>query len=72
MRFQATGGSAKKAIEVLIDNGVKEDRILFLNLLASPEGIKFVAEAFPKLTIISGWVDEGLDEKKYIVGPLIG
>jgi hypothetical protein len=66
----ATGGSAKKAIEVLIDQGVKEERILFLNLLASPEGIKNCCDAFPKLTIISGWIDEGLDEKKYIVGLL--
>lgn len=31
----ATGGSCLKAIEVLLEQGVKEDRILFLNLVSS-------------------------------------
>jgi len=40
----ATGGSAIKAIEVLLANGVKEDKILFLNLVAAPEGIEAVTK----------------------------
>ncbi len=40
----ATGGSAIKAIEVLIDNGVKEDHIIFLNIISCPEGIKALTE----------------------------
>lgn len=35
----ATGGSALQAIEVLIKHGVSPQRILFLNLVASPEGL---------------------------------
>jgi uracil phosphoribosyltransferase len=35
----ATGGSAIKAIETLLQHGVAENKILFLNLLAAPEGI---------------------------------
>ncbi|KAK4689239.1 uracil phosphoribosyltransferase, partial [Tremellales sp. Uapishka_1] len=63
----ATGGSCIKAIEVLLSQGVKEEKIIFLNLIASPEGIKNVCSKFPKLRVITAWVDEGLDEKSYIV-----
>jgi hypothetical protein len=34
-------GSAIKAIEALLQHGVKEEKILFLNLIAAPEGIKY-------------------------------
>eukprot|EP00128_Syssomonas_multiformis_P007063 Colp12_sorted_trinity150504_noHs@9604 len=35
----ATGGTLCEAIEVLLDYGVKEENILFLTLIAAPEGI---------------------------------
>ncbi|WVW86800.1 uracil phosphoribosyltransferase [Kwoniella bestiolae CBS 10118] len=63
----ATGGSCIKAIEVLLEHGVAEEKILFLNLIASPEGIQKVCTRFPKLRIITAWVDEGLDSNSYIV-----
>ncbi|CAG8564244.1 14269_t:CDS:2 [Cetraspora pellucida] len=63
----ATGGSAIKAIEVLISYGVKEDKILFLNLIAAPEGIQAVISKFSKLKIITAFIDQGLNEKKYII-----
>lgn len=62
----ATGGSALMAAEVLIKKGVPEDHILFLNLIASPEGAKRFAQQFPKLRIITAFVDQGLNEKKYV------
>lgn len=61
----ATGGSAIMAVEVLKSRGVPEERILFLNLIASPEGIKNFASKFPKLRVVTAFVDAGLDEKKY-------
>ena len=60
----ATGGSATMAVEVLKDKGVPEEHILFLNLIASPEGVKKFAERFPKLRIVTAFVDRGLDENK--------
>eukprot|EP00158_Paraphelidium_tribonemae_P006292 Partr_v1_DN27765_c0_g1_i1_m67263 putative uridine kinase len=63
----ATGGSAIMAIRTLLDHGVPESRILFLNLLAAPEGIDKVLAAHPQLKIVTAEIDEGLDEKKYIV-----
>lgn len=55
------------AVEVLLSKGVPEDRILFLNLLASPEGVQNFAQKFPRLRIVTAFVDEGLDEKKCVL-----
>jgi len=63
----ATGGSATMAVDVLKSRGVPEDRILFLNLIASPEGIDGFAKRFPKLRVVTAFIDKGLDEKNYIV-----
>ncbi|KAI9841915.1 MAG: Uracil phosphoribosyltransferase, synthesizes UMP from uracil [Sclerophora amabilis] len=60
----ATGGSATMAVDVLKSRGVPEDHILFLNLIASPEGIDTFAQRFPKLRVVTAFVDQGLDEKK--------
>lgn len=45
----ATGGSAIKAVEVLLDRGVPEEHIIFLNLISAPEGIARFKELFSKL-----------------------
>ena len=39
----ATGGSAIKAIEVLLEHGVDESHIVFLNIISCPEGISALA-----------------------------
>ncbi|KAL2157189.1 hypothetical protein VTH06DRAFT_6325 [Thermothelomyces fergusii] len=62
----ATGGSAIMAVDVLKSRGVPEERILFLNVLASPQGIQNFATRFPKLRVVTAFVDQGLDEKNYI------
>jgi len=61
---RAPGGSAIMAVEVLKSRGVPEERIFFLNVLASPEGIKNFVSKFPKVRVVSAFVDAGLDEKK--------
>ncbi|KAJ3169168.1 Uracil phosphoribosyltransferase, synthesizes UMP from uracil [Geranomyces variabilis] len=63
----ATGGSANKAIEVLLDHGVPEERILFVNLICAPEGIDTVLGAHPKIKIVTAEIDSGLDERKWII-----
>lgn len=52
------------AVDVLKLKGVPEDRILFLNLIASPEGTKRFAQRFPKLRVVTAFIDQGLNEKK--------
>lgn len=46
------------AVEVLKSRGVPEERILFLNLIASPEGIGNFATKFPKLRVVTAFVDQ--------------
>lgn len=60
----ATGGSALMAVDVLLSKGVPEDHILFLNLIASPEGAENFANRFPKVRVVTAFIDQGLDAKK--------
>lgn len=46
------------AVDVLKSRGVPEERILFLNLIASPQGIKNFATQFPKLRVVTAFVDQ--------------
>lgn len=54
------------AVDVLRSKGVPEDHILFLNLIASPEGVQNFADKFPKVRVVTAFVDEGLNDKKYV------
>ena len=56
------------AVDVLKSKGVPEDRILFLNLIASPEGVTGFARRYPGLRVVTAFVDQGLDEKKCVIG----
>lgn len=67
MLIHVIGGSALMAVDVLRSRGVPEDHILFLNLIASPEGAANFAQKFPKVRIVTAFVDQGLDEKKYVL-----
>ena len=67
----ATGGSVMTAIKVLLDNGVKEEKIIFCNLIAAPEGLDLVCKTYPKVKIVTMEVDEKLNERCFIL-PGIG
>ncbi|KAF7318144.1 Uracil phosphoribosyltransferase [Mycena chlorophos] len=67
MHPSATGGSAMKAVEVLMENGVPEERIIFINLISAPEGLRNFCGKYPQVKVITGWIDEGLNEKAYII-----
>ena len=54
------------AVDVLKSKGVPENRILFLNLISSPEGLANFAKGFPEVRIVTSFVDEGLDAKKSV------
>ena len=61
----ATGGSACDAINRLKEDGFKNIRMMAL--VASPEGIKAVQDAHPDVDIYLASIDEGMNEKKYIL-----
>jgi uracil phosphoribosyltransferase len=46
------------AVEVLMSRGVPEENIIFLNLIASPEGIDPFAKKFPKLRVVTAFIDQ--------------
>lgn len=46
------------AVQVLIARGVPEDRILFLNIIASPEGVNKFARKFPRLKVVTAFIDQ--------------
>ena len=67
----ATGGSALAAVQVLLDAGVAEENILFINLLAAPVGVKRLLDAHPALRIVTSSVEKELTEHAYMI-PGIG
>lgn len=63
----ATGGSAKAAIQVALDNGAKEENIIMFCVVCSPEGITKLLNDFPALRIIAGEIDAGLNDKVHYI-----
>jgi uracil phosphoribosyltransferase len=61
----ATGGSACDAIARLKEDGFKNIRMMAL--VASPEGVKAVTEAYPDVDIYLAAIDDCLNERKYIL-----
>ncbi|KAM1565463.1 hypothetical protein ACFX1Z_044270 [Malus domestica] len=63
----ATGNSANQAIELLIQKGVPEAHIIFLNLISAPEGIHCVSQRFPSLKIVTSEIDVALNEEFRVI-----
>ena len=61
----ATGGSAIDAIKRLKNDGFTH--IKMMSLVASPQGLKALQEAHPDIDIYLASLDEGLNEKNYIL-----
>ncbi|KAL4763350.1 uracil phosphoribosyltransferase [Aspergillus foveolatus] len=62
----ATGGSAIKAIDVLKEKGVREEDIVFVNLVASKKGLETIMQRFPRLRLVTAAVDEALTVSNHI------
>lgn len=63
----ATGNSAKHAIDVLVKRGVRPEDIRFMVLVAAPEGVRAMLQAYPQVQIYTAAIDERLNEHAYIV-----
>ena len=65
----ATGGTLISAIELMLERGA--NKIVAITLLSAPEGIAAVEKAFEDkdvdITIVTGALDQKLNEKGYIV-----
>ena len=63
----SSGNSAVSAIDMLLSRGVEQERIIFLTLVAAPQGIRVVCERYPKLTLVTSEIDAGLSPSHVVV-----
>ncbi len=61
----ATGGSAIDAVDLVKEKGGKD--IMFMCLIAAPEGIEALASAHPDIDILIAAKDDKLNENAYIL-----
>ncbi len=63
----ATGNSAVHAVEALKKRGVGDDQIMFLALVAAPEGVETFQRAHPNVKLYVAALDSHLNDHAYIV-----
>ncbi len=63
----ATGNSLAEAIQLYVDKGIPETNICCVCMISAPCGIENIFNRFPEVTIIVASVDNGLNEKGYII-----
>lgn len=63
----ATGHSAVRACEILLEHGADITQIRFMALVAAPEGIAVFHARFPQIPIYTAAVDSHLNDHCYIV-----
>ncbi len=61
----ATGNSGAAALEALTTRGARH--LTFVSLIAAPEGIRRIHQAHPDVRIVTGALDERLNDHGYIV-----
>ena len=63
----ATGNSAVHAIDVLKKRGVSDEQIIFLALVAAPEGVEVFQKSHPNVKLYVASLDSHLNDHAYIV-----
>jgi uracil phosphoribosyltransferase len=61
----ATGGSAAQALDKIKEAGGRDPRMICV--VAAPEGVKMLEQRHPEVRIFTAAIDEGLDERSFIV-----
>lgn len=63
----ATGGSIMTAMEEITSRGVEASYIRIISVVAAPPALQKLSAAYPNLNIYSAIIDEGLNDRGYIV-----
>jgi len=64
----ATGGSADMAIKKALEHGIQQKNIIFVCVIAAPEGLSRILKGYPYLRhIIVAEIDLKLNDKKFII-----
>lgn len=58
------------ALQVLLERGVAEHKILFLTVIAAPEGIRRICGSYPRLRVLTSEIDEGMEDFHVVPGAL--
>ena len=61
----ATGGSAARALDLIKEAGGRDPRMVCV--VAAPEGVKALEDRHPEVRIFTAALDEGLNDRAYIV-----
>jgi len=61
----ATGGSAAQAISLIKTHGATQ--VTMVSVVSSPEGVAHLHAAHPEVQIITAALDQGLNDRKYIL-----
>lgn len=63
----ATGGSGMAAINALKEAGVKENKMIFVGVIAAPEGMAEIRKEAPQVRYIIAHMDDKLNTQKFIL-----
>jgi uridine kinase len=59
----SSGGSALMAVQVLVDHGVKVERIVLVTYSAGRMGLHRLTKAFPEITVVVGNVVQDTEQR---------
>lgn len=58
--------------QVLVSKGVRPEKVLFLCLMASPEGVRTLFRTFPDIKVITSEIDSHVDSDTMALIPGVG
>ncbi|KAJ2787000.1 Uridine kinase [Coemansia interrupta] len=62
-----SGANAMMAIRICLDHGVLEEHIVFVSLLATPQGVHAIQVAFPKVKIVVALLDPHIGKDELLI-----
>lgn len=63
----ATGGTITTVMEELVKRGANPERVRIISVVAAPPALQKLSSVYPGLVIYTAMIDEGLNERGYIV-----
>jgi uracil phosphoribosyltransferase len=63
----ATGGTTMSAMEELVDRGINPAFVRIVSVVTAPPALQKLSVAYPSLNIYTAAIDEGLNERGFIV-----
>lgn len=55
------------AIKSLLEIGIPEEKMIFVNVISCPEGLNRLGREYPRVKIVTGMVDPMLNSERFIV-----